>query len=84
MVETKVKTPKILLGEEYLENKTVEELEKEMESQKKAQETLIKKINDQWYQEEWDKERIFDYDKNINLIYWRIKEMKKVSENLTN
>jgi hypothetical protein len=59
-------------------------LEKEMKSQKKAQEALIKKINDQWYQEEWDKEIIFDYDKNINLIYWRIKEMKKVSEKLTN
>lgn len=84
MIETKVKTPKVLLEEEYLENKTVEELEKEMESQKEAQFLLIKKINDQWYRDEWDEERIFDYDKNINLIYWRIKEKKKVSKNLTN
>ena len=84
MIETKVKTSKVLLQEEDLENKTVEELEKEMESQKESQSLLIKKINNQWYRDEWDEERIFDYDKNINLIYWRIKEMKKVSENLTN
>ena len=60
-----------------MENKTVEELEKEMESQKESQSLLIKKINDQWYKEEWEWDMVLDFDKNINLIYWKIKAMRK-------
>lgn len=77
MVVTNLKDKKIIDWELNLENKTIEELEKEMENQKEAQDSLIKKINEQWYREEWDKERILNFDKNINLIYWKIKEIKK-------
>lgn len=77
MVVTNLKDKKMVDWELNLENKSIEELEKEIENQKEAQNSLIKKINEQWYKEEWDKERILNFDKNINLIYWKIKEMKK-------
>ena len=77
MVDANLKDKKTVEWELNLENKTIEELEKEMEAQKEAQTFLIKKINEQGYMEEWDKGRIFNFDKNINLIYWKIKEMKK-------
>lgn len=77
MGKTNVKASEIVIKESDLENKSVEELEAEKEAQKEAQALLIKKINEQWYREEWDRERILNYDKNIDLIYWKIKEMKK-------
>ena len=80
MSEADVTTSGIVLGEEFLENKSVEELEKDLEAQKQAQDSLIKQINKQWYKEEWDRDKFLNFNKNINLIYWRIKEMKKVSD----
>ena len=69
----------ILLEKQFLENKSIEELEKEKEAQKEAQSALIKKIIEQWHREEWDREKILNYDKNINMIYLKIKEMKNVA-----
>jgi len=70
-----IKAPEIM--EWDLEGKSLEELEKKMEAQKCEQEKLIKKINDQWYKEEWEWKEVLKFDKNINMIYLKIKEMKK-------
>lgn len=69
--------PEIVVNEVNLENKSIEELEKEMEKQKESKKALIERINEQWYREEWDREKIIGFNKNIDLIYLKIKELKK-------
>ncbi len=77
MTENGINATEILLERQFLENKSIEELEREMEMQKDAQEALINKINEQWYKEEWEWDRVLNFDKNIDMIYLKIKEMKK-------
>ncbi len=69
--------PEIVVKEVKLENKSIEELEKEMEIQKEFKKALIERINEQWYREKWDREKIIGFNKNIDLIYLKIKELKK-------
>ncbi len=62
-----------------LEWKSFEELEKKLEEQKNVQMSLINRINEQWYRRKWEWEEVLNFDKNINLIYLKIKDMKKSS-----
>jgi hypothetical protein len=48
-----------------------------MEIQKEFKKALIERINEQWYREKWDREKIIGFNKNIDLIYLKIKELKK-------
>ena len=43
--------------------RTKEVVEKELQETRVALDALVKKLNDQWYQEEWDKEKLEELEK---------------------